>query len=54
MRKQNKTFRLTEEDRKALTELAELHKTNDSKILRAFLNLPQHYPTINQALRQFL
>jgi hypothetical protein len=49
-----KTFRLTDAEKRTLTELAEFHKTTDSKILRAFLAIPQHYPTIHTAIKQFV
>jgi hypothetical protein len=49
-----KTFRLTVEEKRTLTELAEFHKTTDSKILRAFLAIPQHYPAIHTAIKQFV
>jgi hypothetical protein len=49
-----KTFRLTADEKQALAELAALHKTTDSKILRALLAVPQHYPKINAAIAQFV
>jgi hypothetical protein len=49
-----KTFRLTDAEKRTLTELAEFHQTTDSKILRAFLAIPQHYPSIHTAIKQFV
>ena len=49
-----KTFRLTEYEKQTLADLAALHKTTDSKVLRAFLALPKHYPKINSAIAQFV
>lgn len=51
---QTKTFRLSAEERQMLSDLSFIHKTDESKILRAFLAIPNHYPTIHSALRQFL
>jgi len=48
------SFRITAEEKQALSELAALHKTTDSKILRALLAVPSHYPKINSAIAQFV
>jgi hypothetical protein len=48
------TFRLTQEEKQSLADLAALHQTTDSKVLRAFLALPKHYPKINSAIAQFV
>ena len=45
---------ITEDEKNTLADLAALHQTTDSKVLRAFLALPKHYPKINSAIAQFV
>lgn len=50
-KKKMKNFRLCDADLAVLHRLATTHHTTEAKIVRAFLKMPAHFPSITDALR---